>query len=356
MQLETPEMFEKELLKVLQGEDLKTYGLKNNPFVLEKEGAPFLNRDDEQRILSRQIYRLSKGEIQLISVHGERGIGKTSFVFNLIPILEKLRDELGFNRIVTVEGLVDFDQKFVKSKALVEELMLKPHQRILFVVDDLDIIVNRYRENAIFFLEDIKHCIGIWTTVVLKEVSNLKDIKLPPSEELLLKPLSKDICKSIIISRIKGSLINKRQEEILFEDNVIDELVNLSEGNPQNLLSLCQQFFNFMVIRKARTGNINTFTKFREMSQLRSSEEISNVYKSLTDRQKSVFNLITKNIEMSYGEVATKMNLARSTVTEHLLALKDKGLLDVKMKRNMRVYYIPPEIAYTLEKITNNQT
>ena len=135
--------------------------------------------------------------------------------------------------------------------------------------------------------------------------------------------------------------MEEKKEEVVKEEvteeskveEVIDELVNLSEGNPQNLLSICQQFFNFMIIKKAKRGNANIFTRFREMSQLRPSEEILQMYKSLTDRQKAVFNLISKNIEMSYGEVSAKMHLARSTVTEHLLALKDKGLLDVKMKK-----------------------
>ena len=340
------EAFEEELRRAVSGEDFEKYGLREDPFLISKK-SHFFNRDDEKKILPRQISRLKKANTEHIAITGERGIGKTSFLNQIIPVIEKFRELLGYQKIYFISGLFEFESKFIKSAALLEEVVRKPKERTLFIIDDLDIIFNRYSE-AVFVLREIES-IGTWTIKSFQDLKENKKIKLPNYEELLLKPLDRRICKSILKSRISSSFKNKREEKNLFDDAVIDELVILSEGNPQRLLSWAQQFFTFMIARNFMLGDISAFSKFRESYKIPSSEEIIKIYDSLTDKQKEVINIISDKIEITSNELKAIFDIARSTSVEYLSTLKSKGLLDVKLKGREAVYYIPTDICYILD-------
>jgi len=340
------EAFEEELRQAISGEDFENYGLKEDPFIISKK-SHFFNRDDEKKILPRQISRLGKGKTEHIAITGERGIGKTSFLTQIIPAIEKFREQLGYQRIYFILGLAEFESKFIKSTAIIEEIISKPNERTLFIFDDLDIIFNRFPE-AIFVLREIES-IGTWTIKSFQDTKENKKIKLPNYEELLLKPLNRMVCQSILKSRISSSYKNKKEGKELFDEAVIEELVILSEGNPQRLLSWAQQFFTFMIARKFTSGNISAFTKFRESHKIPSSEQIIKIFESLTEKQKEVINIILNKIEITSNELRAILDIARSTAVEYLSALKGKGLLDIKLKGREAVYYIPTDISYILE-------
>lgn len=347
--------FERELEEAVSGEVYKKFGFKDDPFVIYPSDRviTFTDRDKESSQFAIAFSNMLKKAIPHIAILGFHGIGKTHFLEFLKEVIENKEGLYGFSKVLYIKGESDFkkrsDEIFAEGDAF----------NALLFVDDMDIIMQRHKEKSyLLFSAFESRLIGTWDT---RAWSKLKmEHRLPKTEVIYLDRLEKEDCKELIRKRLKLTATNDTGK--LFPDFVLEKLSILSDGNPYRLITRCKKYFNFIMMKSIFEMTSDKFTEFSKELGVTFVSDLKERISKLSERQKDVLKRVLDNFEISAEELSHLINLSRITTRQHLLSLKDKDLLESKVKGNSVKFYVPSDkvedvedMLLSLEKSSNTE-
>lgn len=353
-------MFEDELKKALKGELYQDFGLKEDPFVINPAdpAKSFVNRVKETSQFIRAFVNLKDKAIPHIAILGTHGIGKTHFLKFLEASLQESLADTSFQKIIYGSGELWFKDHFLDESAIPNFVLRDDMNKsdTLVLIDDLDIITNRYPKQASALFERLEgRLIGTWDIRAWITAKRKTDFKTPKTEAILLDRLTGSVCLQILKNRIDQMKVDDKVYD-LFTEKMYSRLANLSDGNPYRLITYAKRFLNFVIDNNIKKMDSHHYEKFSDEIGFTFLEDIKKSIEGLTPKQKEILKIIIEKIEVSSDELAQTLGVSRVAGVQHLHALRDKKLLESKPKENRVKFYVPTEWADEISDILNKET
>lgn len=348
----------KKLIKdSIGGKDYERFNLKGDPFykTIKRPMDSFVGRDDEMRQTARSLAGMAKGNCDYIAILGNHGSGKTHFlyVFKKLVEDEDILKSLGYDKTMLIDGVSTFRDVFCPEKRVSDEGeiiskdpdMFKERRRILFFVDDLDVIASNYPKEAsrVFEIFDGR-IVGTCNNNFWSRVKRVA--KIPSPEIVYMKPLPPKESEQLLTLRLKMASIN--QSSPLFPPEVISLMAKYFGGNPTRLLTYAKRYLDHLM-GKNQTPSIDNYHEFLKVAGIRTAEDTIKEIQSLTPREREILLHIASVPETTTEELAEKLSITKVGAFKHLQSLHEKDLLERKQKGRSFVYYVPPGTVSTIQ-------
>jgi hypothetical protein len=339
--------------KVISGNLYHDIGFKGDPFVISPDDTlgSFVNRENEMKQLFLSLVNLSQKYIPHIAILGWHGIGKTHFLKVAKILVEDVKSKLNYNQTYYINGIEEFKREFVGSNSTVLNensriiASVKQNKKVLAFIDDLDVVFDRYPSIASELFSILEGgIIGTWDAHAWDAAKRGGIGKVPKTESVLLKSLSEEHSKEILLRRLK-KVANDKSIDNIFPSYVISKLAAISEGNPYRLITYGKRYMNFIIQGGYTIITEEVFKKFCAEIDVAFIEDIKKEIDSLTQRQKEILNIIVERIEVSTEDLASMLGVTRIAAFKYLKFFKGKDILESKQKNRTIYYYIPTEMV-----------
>lgn len=351
------DIFEQELREGLKGSLYKSAGFKFNPFtpippLLEET---FVNRATEQKDIARDLVDMINRRVDHLAILGISGIGKTHFLMYVAKKLHNMLNELGFHKLFLIQDEYEFKTKMRDFDAEAENqrpmltgydylIRLEPDLHPLILIDNADVIMRTQGQKLCTILEKFRSCvISVWSHRGWKLMKKSLTLKVPKSSVVILDPFGIDDCVEILKRRILVASSGKRGVSFFSEDALCEIAVSTG-GNPYNLIDLADKCLHFALDEGLKSLDAERIKSVLvDMGVI--LPELSNLLKSLTPAQRTVFNTLMDMKPSTASELGLELNLTRTAVVQHLQKLKQKKLVKNIQKLRRVLYYVPEEIV-----------
>ncbi|MDR1819217.1 MAG: ATP-binding protein [Methanobrevibacter sp.] len=363
-----------------------------NPFKRRTGVVPsyFTGREKELKELKRILDSTKNGDSGNIIFYGSKGIGKTTLLLKFQEEFENL-DDVYIIRVPLVEGdfndiynlIVDKTADFLNIKVtsiwnsikeigvnvpiiggftlsrdipitsptvalekilkLIFEKLKGKDPVLILLFDDLQrILVNEdtqkilsIMQNALVELNIAKKKIMFVATGsydIFSKIVEYTDSAVRIFDPYELGPLSFEDTK-------KAINIPSKKEGVVFDDEVIKRIYNVSEGNPYYLQVIAHNCFNEADNNKV---TVHTFEKsFPSILSFLAQREFKTMYEHASNEEKKILAIISQsNTEvLSYNEIKIKYNtnsepsiFLKSMVNKNLLIKESRGKYKLRDK------------------------
>ena len=366
-------------MKQIQGKSEK----KKNPFFTNpvRKGVYFVGRKRELNRFLRSIRdSLSYDTPENLFITGEKGVGKTSFMY----YLDNFNLDLGF---FTIEEFPSTARKFygAKIRAMIEQEITKYgetkkpykehsseinkiYERSVSKIDsgvaypfteikrDFKKIKTLIEDNGdiknfVFFfdecnkfpnisesyasqLNNVLYSNNIYVFTTLPLVPNKLRKKHPTTRDRIadkidLKPFSEEESRKAVNKRLKP------REEEPFTEEALDKLIQASEGNPRELMLNSREAYEIYSLEDLEEIDVEVIEKVLEE---RKQTDVQILYNGLSEAKKKVLKQVKELEEPTTSKIAEELDRTSGTISVHLNALKEKGLLEKERKREKVLY------------------
>jgi hypothetical protein len=341
--------FVEELRNVATGKTYIEYGLQGNPFSVNQEDilTGFVGREKELRQIARAINNLKENNLPHIAILGSHGIGKTHFLRYVYESMRPALRELGFSDAILISGYSDFSDQFCQGQLLTDLLKRKNNgEKILIFIDDIDVIINRKPELCVDIMNTFEGgIIGTWNPRDWDNAKRDPKIRAPKTEVIYLDRLNQKDCEQILINRISSKATSDEGKN-LFSGDIITTLAQLSDGNPYRLLTYARRLLYFIMDNGLKTCDKLAFNNFCQEVGFISIERVKEEIDTLSARQLDTLRVVIEKREVTAPEVGEFLGITRVGALQHLQALVNKRILEMKPKQNYVYYYVPSELEY----------
>jgi len=339
-------MFDQMLRDALTGKIYTKYGLKGDPFSMipEDYSNTFVNREEEQRKVARSLIELKNKTIKMITILGSHGSGKTHFLMYVSKAMEGNLTPLGFQKIKIVRGEAEFNELYTKKDGTAEFIEDVGNEKIIFLIDDIDVIGSRHPGLLSVLLEKISNrVIVVCDTRQWNILKTRSDMKIPVTETIMIDYLSSEHCVEILKKRISQKIITKSLVSDIFPDFVLEKLAKISYGSPFRLIKYSRKYFDFIIDKDLTSSTESSFKAFTDGNNIKFIADAKKAIEKLTPTQRQVLQIVIDKSEVTASELGEALGVHRVAALQHLHKLVEEDLLETKPKARAVVYYVPTE-------------
>lgn len=352
------ELIKKVFEKAAEGGDLSAFNLKFNPFfnTVDMSSLEMIDRNEEVKELSRDIFDLVHGRADHIAILGTHGVGKTHllvWLYNVFNTHHDLMEKFGIDKIYYISGLSSFKENLSSRGSeygpIIEEKLANKKKKILLFIDDLDLISKKLNEEALFVFDLFRNSIiGTWNPDIASESKSISLNRLPKPEIVPLKDLTEKDSIELLKYRIKKASI---RPESKFDDATLRMLIRaVGVGNPNDILDYMRKYLEWLIQKRMMPGE-DTLSSFLVSKGFVSRKQIIEQLSLLKENEKLILREILDRIEISAEEAAPILNMGRVGARGVLEEIVGHKLLSRKRKGHSIVYFVPSRI----EKIVYDQ-
>jgi Cdc6-like AAA superfamily ATPase len=353
---------------------LESYGLKYDPFSMNPlVGDPqlrlFIDREKE---LEYAITTVLLGKNLLVT--GQRGIGKTTFIYALrqrvlkrepavffifVRLAMETRDSVSLLSTLALElerhkselpltserirknqeyleaiSRASIDDLLMVIRASVEELK-KKYGKLVFVFDDVDKM--NFRLDILAGVRD-----ALWNMNVvyiisssLRQFEDVEDSAMRPFFSVIeLRGFEEAQARMLIEKRLKMASDNKCGIEDFMDNSVFHNINEISHGNPMSLLYICSHVFNFAVVNRAKRITNKDLFNFVQ----------NEMFDGLTPAESQIIAILKKNPKgLSVHQIfesikKNAVSISRPRVSQLLNGFYKKGLVTPKKMGRSTIY------------------
>lgn len=339
---------DKRIDELLMGRVYEPFGLKENPFYIPPRNplASLVGREQDLDEAIVAIGSMKRGSSTHVAILGVHGIGKTHFLFALEEILQtsKAKELLGYEPLL-INGVVDFKQKVL-------DLTYQPKNNKLLLIDDIDVICNRYPDEMMSLFDMYSgRVIGTWDERFWTELKVKPTFRKPKADVIRVTPLPVSDCIKLIkkrfeYTRLRGSSPSRR----VFSEDVVRALSQLSNGNPYRLITRSSELLKFLMETRLSVANSEVFRLFLKTINIQDIDTMKKRFNRLNSNERLILGLISTNIEMNATDLANEVGLSRIWARQILYDLNKLGFLENKPKGRQVVFYIPPDLQFDVSQ------